>query len=52
MTQNVTRPQAGKRTVTVRELVEGELDLIVGGGKKPAAAEQVDRKKRPLSDGK
>ena len=51
MTKKVDQPEAGKRRVTVRELVEGELDLIVGGGTKTPDHGGSERKKTPTGPG-
>ena len=51
MTKTADPPEAGKRRVTVRELVEGELDLIVGGGAKTSDHGGAERKKDPTGPG-
>ena len=45
MEKEMKRPQTGKRKVTVRELVEGELDVIVGGSMKAPDPKCGEKKK-------
>ena len=45
MKKDVKRPEKGKRKVTVRELVEGELDVIVGGSLRAPELKHGDKKK-------
>ena len=41
------RPESGERKVTVRELVESELDLIIGGAAKQPQPVQGEKTKKP-----
>ena len=44
MKKEVKQPDSGKRKVTVRELVEGELDIIVGGSMRAPQPKPGDKK--------
>lgn len=47
MTNKVNQPGSGQRKVTVRELVECELDLIIGSAAKQPQTGPGDQGKTP-----
>ncbi len=49
MSNKINQPGSAQRKVTVRELVECELDLILGGASNNPQTSQGDKGKKPRS---